>query len=106
MLILGGGVSPLVVDHVVSQADITPSLLRQLNLSGNTRWSWSKDVFNAQNAWAYFSFNNGFGFVTPQSYVVWDNAGRRSVEGSPGNHANIIYGQAIQQMVAEDYLNK
>ena len=62
------------------------------------------DVYKRQ---AYFCFNNGYGFVQPGNYYIFDNVGKKPIEQNgilfPGD---VKKGKAIQQLSFQDYLDK
>lgn len=109
ILLLGGALNNtnVIEDRIHSQADIPATLLTQLQLPAKD-FVWSKNMLDATaTQWAYFSFNNGYGFVQPGNYFIFDNVGKKSIEQS-GNlsEEEIKKGKAIQQLSFQDYLNK
>ena len=90
-----------------SQIDMASTLLSQLNLN-NKDFSWSKNLSSASpKQWAYFSFNNGFGFTENNQYFIFDNVGKSIMEKSDNISDSIIKkGKAIQQLSFGDYLSK
>ncbi len=109
LLLLGGALTQkgITMQPTCSQTDIAATLLSQLNLPHNA-FEWSKNILSKRpNQWAYFSFNNGFGFVEPQQYFVFDNVGKRPIElKGPVTNAALTKGKALQQLSFEDYLSK
>jgi phosphoglycerol transferase MdoB-like AlkP superfamily enzyme len=109
LLLVGGALNHpgQTIQALGSQTDIPLLLLNQLNLSDSS-FTWSKDFLqHAQNEWAYFSFNNGFGYVRPDAYFIYDNVGRRLMEQQGRvNDSMIRIGEAIQQMSFADYLKR
>lgn len=109
LLLLGGALSQkgITIDQTGSQTDIAATLLEQLNLD-HSAFDWSKNMLSEQrNEWAYFAFNNGFGFVEPQQYFLFDNVGKRPIEiKGPVSNAVFAKGKALQQLSFEDYLSK
>jgi phosphoglycerol transferase MdoB-like AlkP superfamily enzyme len=109
MLWIGGALNKkgLVIDKIVSQLDIAETLSRQVNLSTN-QFPYSKNVFDsASRPWAFFTFNDGFGFVDSSGRLVFDNVGKQPIrqEGSAGP-VEIEAGKAMMQKVYEDFLKK
>jgi hypothetical protein len=82
-------------------------LLSQLKLS-NGNFKWSKNILsNHSKQWAYFSFNNGFGFVQPKKYLIFDNVGKYTIEQSDDiGTLDLNAAKALQQKTFEDYLTK
>ena len=109
LLLLGGALKEggIVKDRVGSQTDIVATVLKQLNLPAGD-FSWSKNLLDSTTKpWAYFCFNNGFGFVEPGNYYIFDNVGKKAIEAASGNSTSVIrQGKAVQQMSFQDYLDK
>ena len=108
MLWLGGAlaVRDTVVRGIASQTDIVKTLLDQLGLS-SSEFRWSKDFLTgAAPSFAYYSFNNGFGFVDPNGSYTFDNVSRRVThqEGHVSPSA-IVAGRSYQQVAAQAYID-
>ncbi|GAA4326479.1 LTA synthase family protein [Flaviaesturariibacter amylovorans] len=115
VLILGGALNPVHLasrEHfgrqTVSQLDLAATLAIEAGLDGAALFPFSRNILRMQPAdWAFFSFNNGFGFVRDSSWVLFDNVGRQPIGQSAGNNASLIRaGQALQQQTFQDYLGK
>ncbi len=109
MLWLGGVLKtpPKIVSNVCSQNDIAKSLLNQLNINSK-EYIWSKDLF-AKNylPFAYFAFNNGFGFVQKDKSFTFDNVGKQIIQKSGAiSEQDINIGKAYVQASFEDFLSK
>lgn len=110
MLWLGGALATrdTVIDTPGGQTDVAATLLHQLGLDA-TAYAWSKDLLAPRHpAWAWFSFNDGFGFVNAAGgAVAWDNIGRRviAIAGNTGA-GDIRTGQAILQRLIDDYVKR
>lgn len=109
VLFLGGALNQQgkVEDKIGSQADIPATVLAQLNIPSNS-FVWSKNMLDSTVLpWAYFCFNNGYGFVQPGNYYIFDNVGKKPIEQNgilfPGD---VKKGKAIQQLSFQDYLDK
>src|SRR5688572_15799245 len=109
MLWIGGALNKkaFIIDKVVSQLDIAAMLSKQVGLNaGNFPFSKnSLDPFT--KSWAFFSFNNGFGFVDSLGRLVFDNVGKMPIkeDGNIGTK-EIEAGKAIQQFVYDDFIRK
>jgi phosphoglycerol transferase MdoB-like AlkP superfamily enzyme len=109
-LILTGGA--LAKNHsvnatVASQTDLAYSVLNQLNLP-NQDFKWSKDLFNPQaKPFAFYIFNDGFGFITDKGNYSFDNISRKVIrqEGTV-TPQDIKAGKAFMQVSFGDYLKK
>jgi len=81
-LILGGALNlkDTIYNNIVSQTDISISLLNQLDISKNS-YIFSKDIFNSnEKSFAFFAFNNGFGFITDSCKLLFDNNSKTFVK--------------------------
>ena len=109
LLWLGGALtkSGIEINTTGSQIDIPATLIAQTGMLQNP-FVWSKDLLKkAIKEWAYFSFNNGFGFVQPGRFFIFDNVGKMIIEERGNNSVNDIKrGKAIQQESFQDYLDK
>ena len=109
VMLLGGALAQrgIVKDRIGSQIDIPATILAQLHIPSKD-FVWSKNILNSTTVpWAYFSFNNGYGFVQPNNYFIFDNVGKKPIEqnGNPSLD-DIKKGKAIQQLSFGDYLSK
>ena len=106
-LILTGGalaVRDSAVTTYGSQTDITATLLKQLNIS--TRgFDFSKNLLDPTvRNYAFFDLSDGFGFVTPDNYQVYDNEMKSFIRLDDNSAtADTISGMAYLQKVAADF---
>lgn len=109
VLLLGGALNKTGIEEsrVGSQVDIASTVLSQLKIS-SADFTWSRNLLDSSNKqWAYFSFNNGYGFVQPNNYYIFDNVGKKAMEQSCNLfEAEIKKGKAVQQLSFQDYLDK
>ncbi len=95
------------VTRTGSQTDIPATLLSQFGFS-HEEYPYSKDLFNPGSpAFAFYAFNNGFGFKTDSSFVIWDNDYNKAVERS-GREADtaVNHGKAFLQVLSSDFISK
>jgi phosphoglycerol transferase MdoB-like AlkP superfamily enzyme len=108
MLFLGGALSKtgLHSNKLGGQTDLAATLTGQLGYKNP--FPWSRDLADpAAKEWAFFSFNNGFGYVQPMGTVLYDNTGKRLMQQQGATTANDLRtGKAILQSVYQDYLDK
>lgn len=108
-LIFSGGALTLKgkINTIGSQTDIATTILDQLHLSTNN-FKWGKDLLDsAARPFAFYCFNNGFGFVTPNGTETIDNVSRKPIFISPGyDTSQIKYGKAYMQVSYQDFLNR
>lgn len=63
-------------NNVGSQTDLAATLLAQLDLP-TRQFTWSKNLLNPYNkSFAFFSWDNGMGFIDNQQCVTFDNVGK------------------------------
>lgn len=106
MLWLGGAVKqPMVVNKLASQTDLASTLLAQLDID-HSGYTYSKDIFTS-NEFAYYAFNNGFGFITPKDYLVYENVGDHIIhQSSDLSDSTLARGKAYQEVTFRDYVDK
>jgi len=108
MLWIGGAVSKrgLRIEKLGSQVDIPITLLNQLGLTGN--FPFSKDLLsNYSKSFAFYTYNEGFGFITDSSAVSFDLKSKTPVltEGKDPESAE-RKGKAYLQVLFNDYLKR
>jgi phosphoglycerol transferase MdoB-like AlkP superfamily enzyme len=65
-----------IMSGVGSQIDIPSTLLHQLDISSEP-FVWSKNLLNpATKSFAYFSWDNGMGFIDNKQCITFDNVGK------------------------------
>jgi len=109
VLWLGGALKKknIVVDKTISQLDIAGSLAQQLHFSENS-FRFSKNLFDSSSKhFAFFTFNDGIGYVTDSSRQLFDNVGKKIVfeEGKSGV-SQINNAKALMQVIYTDFLKK
>ncbi|WP_316822691.1 LTA synthase family protein [Pedobacter gandavensis] len=68
--------------NVGSQVDIAATLLAQLNIPAK-EFNWSKNLLNPYTKpFAYFSWDNGMGFIDNEQCVTFDNVGKMTLFNS------------------------
>jgi phosphoglycerol transferase MdoB-like AlkP superfamily enzyme len=64
------------IDKITSQTDIPAIVLTQLGIP-SSRFRWSRNVLNPNaEPFAFYDWDNGFGFMTPEQTISFDNVGR------------------------------
>lgn len=88
------------------QTDLPITLLNQLGL--NVVFPFGKDLFSdAANSYSFYTYNEGFGFVTDSSIYVYDHKLKNQVikEGPDADFAEKA-GKAYLQVLFDDYLKR
>ncbi|MEO7394635.1 MAG: LTA synthase family protein [Chitinophagaceae bacterium] len=108
-LIFTGGALKLkgVVPNIGSQTDISTTVLHQLGIPA-TDFQWSKDLLDSSaRQFAFYSFSNGFGFVTPSGAVTVDNVSKKIIYNEQGvDSASIHFGKAYMQESYQDFIKR
>ena len=109
MLWLGGALnaSGIEVNTAASQTDLAHTLASQFN-SSSKLFPFSKNILDpATLPWAFYSFNNGFGFMQDKKGFVFDNVGKQVIiEKGKTTTTDLDAGQALQQMIFQDFIEK
>jgi phosphoglycerol transferase MdoB-like AlkP superfamily enzyme len=108
MLWLGGALAEtgLTIKKTGSQVDIPLTIISQLGLDGD--YPFSKDLLSpASSSFAFYTFNEGFGFITDSSKYIYEHKLGDSVveEGSNPEVAG-RYGKAYLQVLYDDFLKR
>jgi len=109
MLWLGGVLaeSGIRIDKTGSQADIPLTILNQLGINDDD-YTFSKDLLaDGSGSFAFYTFNEGFGFITDTSRYIYEHKLGNSVI-SEGKSPEIAgeYGKAFLQTLYEDFLSR
>jgi phosphoglycerol transferase MdoB-like AlkP superfamily enzyme len=95
---------------ITSQVDLAATLLFQLQLP-STDYGWSKNVFNpSSKQFAFYSFDDGFGWITDSSEVIYDNKMQKLISIKYPPHLSVFgdeiyYGQAYLQALMDEYIS-
>jgi len=108
-LIFSGGALKTkgVVESIGSQTDIAATILHQLDLPSKN-FDWSKDLLDSSaHQFAFYSFNNGFGFVTQKGVATVDNVSKKIIYmDKTFDTSDLKFGKAYMQVSYGDYLNR
>lgn len=93
-----------------NQTDIAATLLAQLDLP-HSRFEWSKNLLNPYSQeFAFFDWDNGFGFMQPRQAVSYDGSGQRMIyvknphADKDETNQTLFYGKAFMQQIFTEYL--
>jgi phosphoglycerol transferase MdoB-like AlkP superfamily enzyme len=108
-LIFSGGALTMKgkINAIGSQTDLATTILDQLHLPAN-QFEWGKDLLDSSaKQFAFYSFNNGFGFVTPNGTETFDNVSKKPIYKDPNfDTSQIKYGKAYMQFSYQDFLER
>lgn len=101
MIWCGGAVAkPMRVDDFCSQIDLAETLFAQLGIE-SADFNFSKNIFNKKSPkFAFYAFNDGFGFVTPDGASVYDCSGNVSLREDKAQYT--VNGKAYLQCLIDD----
>lgn len=109
MLWLGGALIPQheVISKYGSQTDFAFTILKQLG-QNDAAFHYSKNMLSDQSkGYAFYAFNNGFGFMTDTSKVVFDHTGKKILtEKGKSTNNTLKTGKAYMQQLYTDFTNK
>ena len=109
-LILAGGAlkeKGQLISRLGSQTDIVPTVLSQMRLPLGA-FPWGKDLLDpGTRSFAFYVFNDGFGFITPQGALTFDNVPKKVIQQDPGvPAAQLDWGKAYMQYSFGDFLRR
>jgi len=93
-------------EKIGSQQDLPATLLSQLKLS-TKEFSWSKNLLNPHTKnFAFFSWDNGFGFKNSDGSVTFDNVGKTVLyQTSTDYKTNLSLGKSYLQTAYQQFIN-
>lgn len=109
MIWAGGAlaIKDTVITKLGSQKDMVATLLSQLNIDASN-FQFSKNILSPHvKEYAFFTYSDAFGYVTPHSYQVYDNAAKQYVIqlGHP-TALDSLRGKAYLQVLSSDHLKR
>jgi phosphoglycerol transferase MdoB-like AlkP superfamily enzyme len=91
-----------------NQCDIASTLMHQMSLDA-TEFHWSRNMFNPYSPeFAYYSFEEGVGWMRPAGHIVYDARVKHFIEKSvPEKYSDSIVkeGKSYLQAVFEEYMS-
>jgi phosphoglycerol transferase MdoB-like AlkP superfamily enzyme len=104
LLMIGGAISKDTVIHTLGgQTDIANTLLAQLDRP-HPEFTFSKDLLgNKVVPFAAYFFNDGYGFLMPDKYIIYDNTGRQFLRRDNATEEDLEISKAYQQTLYSDY---
>ena len=109
MIWCGGAVLSMdtVINHVGSQIDIPATLLALFGFD-HSEYPYSRNFLNPRSPdFTFYAFNNGFGCISPDGYVVYDNDFNKCLlEQGQNPQKSLQIGKAFLQLLSTDFLKK
>ncbi|MDX9724773.1 MAG: sulfatase-like hydrolase/transferase [Bacteroidales bacterium] len=108
MLWIGGAVDSagLKISKTGTQVDISATLLNQLDIRGD--FPFARDLLSeGSNSFAFYTFNEGFAFLSDTASVIYDHKAGSVVQSSGrGTGYSEQLGKAFLQRLFDDYLSR
>lgn len=92
--------------HVGGQTDIAATLLTQLDMDASA-FTWSKDLLNpGAKQFAFFNWDHGFGFVTPDQTLAFDAVSNQVLGVSKNSIKDneLVAAKSFMQEVYQQYM--
>ena len=109
MLWIGGAIAqPQEINTFGNQTDLAATLLNQLELPTED-FIFSKDIMNPlMPHYAFYSFNNGFGFIDESGATVYDNEGDKLLfeDSKTNSDSRLEKGKVLLQTLYDDLGNR
>jgi phosphoglycerol transferase MdoB-like AlkP superfamily enzyme len=104
MLWLGGAIdSAKQIHNTGNQTDLTNTLLAQVAKT-QQEFNFSRDLLSPVNqSFTVYSFNNGFGYLTPEMHFVYDFDLKNYVVQSNASERDFTRGMSYMQQLFKDY---
>ncbi|HEY9488874.1 MAG TPA: sulfatase-like hydrolase/transferase [Chryseosolibacter sp.] len=107
LLMTGGAIrSDTLIQKFASQTDLANTLLSQL-ADPSPAFTFSKDILSpSSESFAMYFFNDGYGFVSPDQYAIFDNIGKQFLREDGCSAEDLDRTRSYQQILFTDYNNK
>jgi phosphoglycerol transferase MdoB-like AlkP superfamily enzyme len=107
LLMIGGAVKKDTVIHTFAgQTDIANTLLGQLDKPSGV-FTFSKNILSPKvRSFAAYFFSDGYGFVAPEKYIIYDNTGKQFLQSKGASQEDLDISKAYEQMLYSEYNKK
>ena len=93
-------------DVIGSQTDIITTVMDQIHIP-TKQFEWGKDLLDSSaRSFAFYSFNNGFGWVTPKGAATVDNVSGLIFKDPDFDSSKLKYGKAYMQFSYQNFLDR
>lgn len=93
-------------NNIGSQTDIATTILQQMNIS-TINYKWGKTLLDSSKQFAFYNFNDGFGYVSPSGTLIIDNISKKVISKDAGvNEEQIKTAKAYMQHSFQDFLKR
>jgi phosphoglycerol transferase MdoB-like AlkP superfamily enzyme len=107
LLMVGGAVrTDTLVHKYGGQTDLANTILAQLS-APSPAFTFSKDLLSpSSKSFATYFFNDGYGFVSDNQYIIFDNIGKQFLRNEGAGPDDLDKTRAYEQILFTDYNNK
>ncbi len=109
LLFLGGAVAKnnLKNSNFASQKDLANTILNLLEIENAGEYIFSTDFLNSNNQqFAFYCFNNGFGYLSENSKFIFDITGSKIIETANCNNTCETTAKSFMQILSYDFITK
>jgi hypothetical protein len=105
--VVGGAVrGDTLISKYGGQTDLANTLLAQLS-TPSPAFTFSKDLLSpSSQSFATYFFNDGYGFVSEDQYVIFDNVGKQFLRNDGSSPEDLDKTRAYEQILFTDYNHK
>ncbi|MEO5602436.1 MAG: sulfatase-like hydrolase/transferase [Cyclobacteriaceae bacterium] len=106
-LMIGGPVKrDTIIQTFANQTDIANTILGQLD-KPSPSFTFSKNILSpSAESFAVYFFNDGYGFVTEDQYIIYDNTGKQFLRKDGASPEDLERSKSYQQILYSDYNHK
>ena len=104
MIWMGGAINNRVnYKAICSQTDLSKTLLKQLDYPTTSFYFANNLYTNSRKEFAWYAFNNGFTYLSPQGQVIYSNDSKSVISRTDTSQISLKNGQAILQEVTKRF---
>lgn len=106
MVWTGGAVNQkAIINKIGSQTDIAKTLLSQINMNAKD-YIFSNNLLLESQGYAFYNYNNGFGFIDKSGKFIFDNTGNKSLLNTDNNKTIEQSAKAVMQVYNRDFIGR
>lgn len=90
---------------ICSQTDIAATITEEVFGSPRGRFPWSRNLAKTHAETSFYSFADGFGYLSKEGHVVWGNHPARVMEKSGASDSMLLVGKSLQFEIIKMYNN-
>ena len=106
MVWTGGAVNKAeIIDKIGSQTDIPATILSQMNYNCSD-YKFSNNILSQWPGFAFFNYNNGFGYIDNSGKYIFDNTGNKTLLLEGENSSVEQRAKAIMQIYNSDFIKR